>query len=198
MSGPVSGLLGGLLGSRAALVAVLLAAACAAALWAHRWHERAVQQAVHTAVLAELDAIEAKTDAELASLQREVLARETRAAVAALNLEVLDHELKRKAAADAARARSERERLQHALSQQPAVLGGQGAHGTHAAPTSSADGAPAVAIALSECSARYEQVAGVADQLAIQVIGLQRFVVEVLEVAQVDVVDVVAEVPDQR
>lgn len=184
MSGLVSGLLGRLLGSRAALVAVLLAAACAAALWAHRWHERAVQRAVHTAVLAELDAIEAKTDAELASLQREVLARETRAAVAALNLEVLDHELKRKAAADAARARSERERLQHALSQQPAVRSGQGAHGADAAATGPADGAPAVAVALSECSARYEQVAGVADELAIQVIGLQGYVVGVLELAQ--------------
>lgn len=143
-------------------------------LWAH---SRYVDGLVEAAVLAEGSRWQGEHREALARAQTDRLKSETQAAMAALEVHL---ELKNAQAALAAvRAdlRVERGRLRDTI----AEFRDRAQRDAEGSPAGSvAHGAVAAADALDQCSGRYEEVAGVADSLAVQVTGLQAYITQVV------------------
>lgn len=161
--------------------AVLLASAAvlAASAWALvRWHEGRVHTIAQQAVVTERGRLQREADQVLAAAAKRVAQREHAARVELEEVKRENADLLALVDHEAARARAERERLQRALS--AAVRGGDGAASPDPGAAAGADGLGPVAAALSECSERYETVAGVADRLSVQVTGLQGYIERVV------------------
>lgn len=160
--------------SRRALI-LATALAVLAALWFT--HQRHASQVIEKAVTGERQRISDLSREALASAEKRALAESTAAALAALELQ---HDLSTaRQQLETARSdlRAERQRLRDATADFRARAVAEGARSE---PGSVAHGAVAVADALDECSGRYEAVAGVADTLAVQVTGLQRYITDVV------------------
>lgn len=156
------------------LIWAVLGVALSAAAWG--WHGHIARTAINQAVEAERARMQAITAQKLADAQAKVIEAQTNAVIAQLENEHAQAELKARAESDAAAARTERSKLLNTI----AALRSRGsAAGESAGTISTTDAIPRLADALSECSGRYEEMAGVADRLVIQVTGLQRWVKEV-------------------
>ncbi len=154
----------------------------AATLGTVLWHSHAAQEAVTQAVDAERQALRQAAGKLLAEANERAIRAETQATIAAMEVKIDQDNRNRQADADRQRAGAERGRLLDTIA---ALRGGGSAPAESAGAGSLADAAPALAAALSECSGRYEQVAGIADAAIIQVMGLQDYITKVLpEVCQ--------------
>lgn len=138
--------------------------------WAHQQvASRAIEEAVDAARLQWNEKVVAD-QAEANKLAVQVTAV---AATKALEVQRESEALLSKAATDLAAHRGERERLQHEISRLRArAVAAAGDPKT----SDLAHGAAAAAVALGQCSAEYERVAGVADELSVKVSGLQGYV----------------------
>lgn len=154
-----------------------IALAIAASLGGLAWlHERHAASVIDSAVSSERDRINALARDRLAAANKRALDAETQAAVKDLEGQRELEDLAERARSDAGRAADELGRLRGAL----AVYrrgGGPAAPGAGA--VGGTDATSPLADALSQCSERYAGVAAVADQLSIQVTGLQRYITEV-------------------
>ena len=156
------------------LIWAVLGAALSVAAWG--WHGHIARSAINAAVDAERTKLQSDAADKLRDAEIRVLTEQTNAAMAQLENEHAQAELKARAESDAAAARTERSKLLNTI----AALRGRGsAQSESSGPIPGSDAIPRLADALSECSGRYEEMAGVADRLAIQVTGLQRWVKEV-------------------
>lgn len=156
------------------LIWAVLGVALSAAAWG--WHGHVARAAINQAVEAERSRLKAEATDKLRDAEIRVLTEQTKAAMAQLENEHAQAELKARAESDAAAARTERGKLLNTIA---ALRGRGGAPGESSSPIATTDAIPRLADALSECSGRYEEMAGVADRLVIQVTGLQRWVKEV-------------------
>lgn len=163
------------------LVSYALAAGLAAglALGGVAWHQHAVHQVAEAAAQGERGRIASVSSEALRKAEQRALDLETKAAIAALENQVEQDRLKDQARAASERARSADQRLQLATDdlRRRAAQAGQGA-----GPSPFADEAAAAAGALGECGREYRSVAAIADELSIQVTGLQRYVTDVLRI----------------
>lgn len=150
------------------------AAALALATWAHEHHaSAAIAQAVAEAEGRASDVAAHR----LAEANARTSAAETQAGIAELEGNLERKELQARARADADRAGGELGRLRAAI----AAYRGRGdppGQGTGAG--GRPDEGSLVADALGQCSERYAGVAAVADQLSVQVTGLQRYITRVV------------------
>lgn len=160
---------------RRLIACAVIVAIGAFAWWAHQRHASAV---VMRAVLADRAVWQAEAQRVRAEASQREIEIQTRAVMAQMEADHAHAQRVAAIAATAAGARSERDRLRVALSQ--AVRGGGGGAGQGAGPERGSDAAPAIADALAACADRYADVAGVADQLAVQVTGLQSYVRDVV------------------
>lgn len=156
------------------LIWAVLGVALAAAAWG--WHGHIAQTAINQAVESGRARVQAIAAQKLADAQAKVIEAQTSAVIAQMENEHAQAELKAKADADAAVARNELSRLRNVIS---AVRRSGGTTGDSPSTIIPTDAVAPLADALSECSGRYEEVAGVADRLSVQVTGLQRWVTEV-------------------
>lgn len=156
------------------LIWAVLGVALSAAAWG--WHGHIARSAINQAVESERARLQAESADKLRDAEIRVLTEQTKAAMAQLENEHAQAELKARAESDAAAARTERGKLLNTIA---ALRSRESAAGESAGTISTTDAIPRLADALSECSGRYEEVAGVADRLAIQVTGLQGWVKEV-------------------
>lgn len=162
-----------------AVVALASSAVLAAAAWALvRWHDGRVHAVAQQAVAAERDRLELDADRVLAAAAKRAAQRERVAVAAVEDLKRENNDLLALVGHETARARAERDRLQLALAE--AVRRGGGAPGQDPAAAAGPDGLGPIAAALGECSQRYAEVAGVADQLSVQVTGLQGYIERVV------------------
>lgn len=139
-------------------------------------HERHAGSVIESAVSSERARISDLARDRLAAANKRALDAETQAAVNDLEVQRELEDLAERARADAGRADDELGRLRGAL----AVYrrsGGPAAPGAGA--VGGPDAASSLADALSQCSDRYAGVAAVADQLSVQVTGLQRYITSV-------------------
>lgn len=160
--------------SRRALI-LATALAVLAALWFT--HQRHAGQVIEKAVAGERQRISNLSREALASAEKRALAESTAAALAALELTHALSTAREQLEAARSDLRVQRERLRDAIADYRARAV---AESERSAPGSVAHGAVAAADALDECSSSYEEVAGVADQLAVQVTGLQRYITDVV------------------
>jgi hypothetical protein len=160
-----------------ALYLVAALAISAATLGAVAWHASVASAAVSRAVEAERQALRDTAGRALAAASERAIRAETQATIAAMEMQIDQDNRNRQADDDRQRAGAERGRLLDTIA---ALRGGGSAPGQTAGAGSLADAAPALATALSECSQRYEQVAGIADRAIIQVMGLQDYITKVL------------------
>jgi len=156
------------------LIWAVLGVALAAAAWG--WHGHIARKAISDAVKAERARVQAIAAQKLADAQAKVIEAQTSAVIAQMENDHAQAELKAKADADAAVARNELGRLRNTIA---ALRRGGGAPGDSPSTISPTDAIAPLADALSECSGRYEEVAGVADRLSVQVTGLQRWITDV-------------------
>jgi hypothetical protein len=165
--------------TRLAAYGIAVLALIAAAYGAVAWHQRAVHQVASAAAQAERDLIVAISNKALLAAEQRVARLETEAAIAALENQVEQNHLKDLARASSERARTADQRLQLATDdlRRRATEAGQGAGSG-----SFAHEAAAAAGALGECGREYRSVAAVADELSIQVTGLQGYVTTMLGV----------------
>jgi hypothetical protein len=157
--------------------AIWLAALAVAGVAAYAWHTRVASQAINGAVKADRAQWQAQAQAKLDAAEKRAIDRETKAAIAELENQIAQDARNRLAQADAGRARSERDGLRNIIA---AMLSGGGTTSEGAQPLSIADAGPALARSLSECSSRYTEVAGVADQAINQVTALQSYITRVV------------------
>ncbi len=160
---------------RAYLMSGLVAAAAIFGLLS--WHQHVAHAAIEQAVQARDQELHLEVVKEQAASDEKVRKAETAAVFA--NWENRNAEVQRNnlAERDRAAARSELDRLR----QQIAANRGRGdedGQGAQSGPGS--DVYAATGRALGECSARYEEVAGLADTLTNQVIGLQDYITRVV------------------
>jgi hypothetical protein len=165
MTGRIWAWLAGLAG----LVA-LLWAACA-------WHAGRVDARVAAELAAQRSELNLVAAQALAEAERKARDVETRAAAAALENQIEKQRLERLAQDGAGRARAADIGLQHATDD---IRSRAAAAATDPAARSIADDASAAASALSECGSEYRALAAEADQLTIQVIGLQAYTTRVV------------------
>ena len=164
------------------LIWAVLGAALSVAAWG--WHGHIARSAINAAVDAERTKLQSDAADKLRDAEIRALTEQTNAAMAQLENEHAQAQLKARADADAAAARTERSRLLNTI----AALRSRGSAPSESASTiASTDAIPRLADALSECSGRYEELAGIADRLTIQVTGLQRWVKEVAGPVCVDI-----------
>jgi pimeloyl-ACP methyl ester carboxylesterase len=138
--------------------------------WLHQIHAGNV---VLEAVAAERAEMASKAASELQEARIDAIRIKTAADMAALEI---THEYQTKLAAaraDSSRAGTERDKLQHLLAN---LRSGKGATGESLPAGSIADAAGAISDSLSECSGRYQTVAGERDSLSVQVTGLQGYI----------------------
>lgn len=140
------------------------------------WHQHHAASVVRQALNGQLAELQAKARTEL--LEAKVEAHEERARADVANFEIIyaTQKDRDRARSDAVRAAGVQRGLRDTIA---ALSRGENSQADGASARSLADAAPQLADALGECSGRYVEVATVADQLAIQVIGLQRFITEV-------------------
>lgn len=150
------------------------AIALALGVW---WHQHHAAAAISSAVEAERAALRAEAKFELQQAVIDAHVLRTKADMANLEMIHALQEDRDRVRRDAARAVDEHRGLRDTIA---ALRRGQGAAGSGAQARSLADAAPQLADALGECSGRYVEVAAVADFLTVQVIGLQRFISEVV------------------
>ena len=165
------------LASYGVAVLALIAAACAGVAW----HQKAVHQVASAAAQAERDLITSISNKALLAAEQRVARLETEAAIAALENQVEQNHLKDQARASSERARTADQRLQLAtddLRRRATAAGQDPGSGSFA------HEAAAAAAALGECGREYRSVAEVADELSIQVTGLQRYVSSMLSVCR--------------
>ena len=156
------------------MIWAVLGAALSVAAWG--WHGHIARSAINAAVNAERTKLQSNAAEKLRDAEIRVLTEQTNAAMAQLENEHAQAELKARAESDAAAARTERSKLLNTI----AALRSRGsAAGESAGTISTTDAIPRLADALSECSGRYEELAGVADRLVIQATGLQWWVNDV-------------------
>lgn len=148
----------------------LLVAAVAGGAWLHQRHARSV---IEAAVEAERSRWQVAHDKALASANLAGQQEATKAALQALEAQVELSNLRDDMARTAALSRAHTGSLQRTIAEFRDRAAREAAG---AGPGSLAHGAAAVAGALSECSERRAEVAAVADRLAVQVTGLQRYV----------------------
>ena len=154
--------------------ALAIAALVGATAW---WHGGQVDDLVRTSLDGQRAELQAQARTEL--LQAKVEAHEERARADVANFEMIYaiQKDRDRARSDAVHAAGVQRGLRDTIA---ALSRGENASADGAGARSLADAAPQLADALGECSGRYVEVAAVADQLTIQVIGLQRFIVEVV------------------
>lgn len=141
------------------------------------WHQQHAAAVLREALDSQLKDLQAQAHTEL--LRSQVEAHRVRAKADVANFEIVyDIQTQRDGARrDLARAGD----LQRGLLGTIAALRrSEGGSADGAGTRSLADAAPQLADALGECGGRYVEVAAVADHLTIQVIGLQRFITEVV------------------
>lgn len=152
----------------------LLVAAVAGGAWLHQQHARSV---IDAAVSAERSRWQVAHTNALAAANLSGQQEATKAAIEALEAQVelstLRQDMERAAAVSRAHAGSLQRTITEFRDRAAREAAGAG-------PGSMAHGAVAAADALSECSSRRAEVAEVADRLAIQVTGLQRYITRVV------------------
>lgn len=152
-----------------ALVAMLAGAA-----WLHQSHARAV---IASAVAAERASWQDVHTKALAMANLEGQKEATKAAIAALEVQVELSTLRQDMERDRALSRAHTGSLQRTIAEFRDRAAREAAG---AGPGSVADGAARIADALGECSERRAEVAAVADRLSVQVTGLQRYITQVV------------------
>lgn len=169
--------------SRALAYGVAILAVIASVQAGFMWHQRAVHQVASAAAQVERDLITSISNKALRAAEQRVARLETEAAIAALENQVEQNHLKDQARASSERARTADQRLQLATDdlRRRATEAGQGAGSG-----SFAHEAAAAAGALGECGREYRSVAAVADELSIQVTGLQRYVTTMIGVCNAE------------
>lgn len=162
-----------MIGDRALVVLVAVGAfvaAVAGGAWLHQRHARSV---IDAAVGAERSRWQVVHDKALASANLAGQQEATKAALQALEAQVELSNLRDDMARTAALSRAHTGSLQRTIAEFRDRAAREAAG---AGPGSLAHGAAAAAGALSECSERRAEVAAVADRLAVQVTGLQRYI----------------------
>lgn len=157
----------------------LLGAGVATALVAGAWsiHQHHAEGVIGLAVRSERARWQEANRQALADANAASLAETTSAAMAALEAQIELAQLRQTVAHDRLLSRDHTDSLQRTIAEfrDRAAREAQGA-----GPGSIAHGAAVAADALSECSRRREEVAAVADQLTVQVIGLQGYLTKVV------------------
>ena len=152
------------------LVAAVVLVSLAGLAWMHQRHAAAViEQAVQAERAAWLDTHRQA----LAAANEQALRERTQAAMAALEVQIEIAQLRESVARDRAAAAARTDSLQRTI----AAFRDRAARAAAGSPAGSvAHEATAAADALSECSTRRAEVAAVADQLSVQVSGLQAYI----------------------
>lgn len=155
-------------------VALAVAGLLGVATW---WHQQHASAVLREALDSQLKDLQAQAHTEL--LQSQVEAHQVRAKADVANFEIVyDIQTQRDGARrDLARAGEQQRGLLGTIA---ALRRGEGGSADGAGTRSLVDAAPQLATALGECSGRYVELAGLADRLTVQVIGLQRYVTEVV------------------
>lgn len=139
-------------------------------------HQRHAAQVIEQAIQAERAAWQDTHRQALAAANAQALRERTQAALAALEVHIENAELRETMQRDRAVAAARTDSLQRTI----AAFRDRAARAAAGAPAGSlAHEATAAADALSECSARRAEVAAVADELSVQVTGLQSYIVRV-------------------
>lgn len=154
-------------------IASAAAVAIAGLAWIHQKHAAAQVEAAVGAERARLSDVARE---KLVAANKRAMDAESAAAIQDLENRIELHDLTERARADAGRAADELGRLRASLT---VYRGRGGPAGAGAGAVQGADEASTLADALDQCSERYAGVAAVADELSIQVTGLQRYVTEV-------------------
>lgn len=138
--------------------------------WLHQRHAaQVIEQAIQTERAAWLDAHRQA----LAAANEQALRERTQAALAALEVQIEIAQLRESMQRDRAAAVARTDSLQRTI----AAFRDRAARAAAGSPAGSvAHEATAAADALSECSARRAEVAAVADELSVQVSGLQAYI----------------------
>lgn len=155
------------------LVAGVVAVALAGLVWIHQRH---AAQVIEGAVQAERAAWQETHRQALAAANAQALRKTTEAAMAALEVQIENAQLRESMQRDRAAAVARTDSLQRTI----AAFRDRAARAAAGSPPGSlAHEATAAADALSECSSRRAEVAAVADQLSVQVSGLQAYISKV-------------------
>lgn len=152
----------------------LLVAALSGLVWLHQSHARAV---IDSAVAAERVSWQDAHTTALAAANLAGQKEATNAAIAALEAQIELSTLRQAMERDRALSRAHTGSLQRTITEFRDRAAREAAG---AGPGSVADGATRIADALGECSERRAEVAAVADRLSVQVMGLQRYITEVV------------------
>lgn len=141
------------------------------------WHQHAAQAVIERAVLDRDQELHLEVVKTQAASDEKVRQAETAAVFANWENRIAEDQRNKVAERDRVAARSELERLrqQIAANRDRGDEDGQGAQSG-----SGSDVYAATSRALSECGGRYEEVAGLADTLTNQVIGLQAYITRVV------------------
>lgn len=136
-------------------------------------HQRHAAQVIERAVQAERAVWQETHRQALAAANEQALRERTQAALAALEVQIENAQLREAMQRDRAAAVARTDSLQRTI----AAFRDRAAREAAGSPAGSvAHEATAAADALSECSARRAEVAAVADELSVQVSGLQAYI----------------------